>query len=100
MVVSEVVTEGIIHAVRRYMPFPRYRIFLFGSRVSGGATERSDYDVGVEAGQRIPMTVMAEIEGELEAIPILQGIDLVDFSLMEDDFSRRAKAEIEIIYEQ
>jgi predicted nucleotidyltransferase len=34
--------------IRRHVPDPAYRVFLFGSRVSGSAGERSDIDICIE----------------------------------------------------
>ena len=44
----ETVTDLVLRAVKRRIPFRHYRVFYFGSRVAGGATARSDYDVGIE----------------------------------------------------
>ena len=33
--------------IRRHVPDPVYRVFLFGSRAAGSAAERSDIDIGI-----------------------------------------------------
>ncbi len=96
----EKLTSTIIHAIRQHLPFDHYRIFYFGSRVKGKANPRSDFDVGIEAEQRIPLHVLARLEEALEEIPILQMIDLVDFSGSSREFIVEAKKNIELIYEQ
>ena len=34
--------------IRRHVPDPAYRVFLFGSRATGSAGERSDIDIGID----------------------------------------------------
>ncbi|MGB3940171.1 MAG: nucleotidyltransferase domain-containing protein [Candidatus Manganitrophaceae bacterium] len=100
MQIQVVVTDSVVRAVKRHLPFRHYRVFYFGSRVSGGATRRSDYDVGLDAGEKIPLEVMAGIREEIEEIPVLQKIDLVDFRAVPEAFARQAMEKIEMIYEQ
>ena len=97
---DDAVTQSIIRAVRRHVPFGHYRVFYFGSRVSGRATARSDFDVGVEADEKIPLEVMAKIREEVDAIPVLQKIDLVDFRRVSGDFASEAKRTVRTIYER
>ena len=97
---QETVTDSVLRAVKRHISFRHYRLFYFGSRVSGRATARSDYDVGLEADEKIPLEVMARIREELDEIPVLQKIDLVDFFAAPEGFVRRAKSDMEMIYEQ
>lgn len=98
--VYEILNKALISAARRNIPFGHYRLFYFGSRVSGRATARSDFDIGVEAENKIPFHVIENIKEELEGLPILQKIDLVDFSRVTEGFSIEAKKNMEIIYEQ
>ena len=72
--------QKIVEAVKRHLPSSRYRVFLFGSRALGSADARSDFDIGIEATEQIPLDVMSEIKEELEALPVLQKFDVVDFS--------------------
>ncbi|OGP10119.1 MAG: hypothetical protein A3G39_07930 [Deltaproteobacteria bacterium RIFCSPLOWO2_12_FULL_43_16] len=96
----ENLTNLIISSVKRHIPFEHYQIFYFGSRVRGRATSRSDLDIGLKAENKIPFYVMARIEEELDGLPMLQKIDIVDFSLASEDFKREAEKDREIIYEQ
>lgn len=93
-------TDAIISSIKRHIPFKHYQIFYFGSRISGKAIARSDLDIGLMAEHKIPIDVMTRIREDLEQIPILQKIDLVDFSLASEDFTREARKNREIIYEQ
>ena len=94
------VTQAIVEAVRRHVPRGRYRVFYFGSRVERRSTERSDIDVGLEADEKIPLDVMARLREELDEIPVLQKIDLVDFGCVTPEFAREAKRASEVIDER
>ena len=51
--------------IRRHVPDPVYRVFLFGSRAAGSATERSDIDIGIEGPAPVPRSALAAIHEEL-----------------------------------
>lgn len=54
------------------------RVVLFGSRARCEANPRSDYDIGVDAGAPLPLATEERILAELDVLPVLQKIDLVD----------------------
>ena len=66
--------------VRRHLPDPAYRIFLFGSRATGAGRPNSDIDVGIEGPGPVPREALAAIDEELEEAPTLYTIDVVDFA--------------------
>jgi len=80
--------------VRRHLPDPCWRVFLFGSRVTGTAHARSDIDIGIEGPQAVPRAVLAAIEDELDEAPILYTIDIVDFARVSETFRRVARERI------
>ncbi len=98
--VPEALTRSIVESVKRHLSLRHFRIFYFGSRVRGTETPRSDYDVGVEADGKIPLAVLARIRDDLDEIPILQKIDLVDFASVSSEFSSQAKEVTHVIHEQ
>lgn len=65
-------------------------IFYFGSRVDGTGDDRSDIDVGVIAPFPLSLSTLNAIKEDLENLPILYTIDLVDFSNASDAFKRVA----------
>lgn len=67
-----------------------YRIFFFGSRVKGDNSPRSDIDLGVEAEDRLSAKTKLMIEEELQNLPTLYKIDLVDFGNVSEDFKKSA----------
>lgn len=81
----------------KYLPEGRYRLFFFGSRVKSNNFPRSDIDLGIEGTKELPAGVKLEIEEELQNLPILYKIDLVDFSNVSDDFKKKALKNIEEI---
>jgi predicted nucleotidyltransferase len=56
--------------IRRHLPDPAYRVFLFGSRATGSEARRSDIDIGIEGPAPVPRSALAAIEDELEEAPI------------------------------
>ncbi len=77
---DEEILKKIVEIVSKYLP--NCRIYLFGSRAKGTARKNSDFDIAVDCSSKIPLSVMAKIEGELEELPTLKSFDLVDLSLI------------------
>jgi len=73
-------------------------VFLFGSRASGRAGPRSDFDVGVLGPTRLPATTFHKIGELLDGIPTLYGIDWVDFNASSSSFRREAVKQTELLY--
>jgi predicted nucleotidyltransferase len=80
--------------IRRHLPDPTYRIFLFGSRASGSAAERSDIDIGIEGPASVPHAPLAAIHDEIEEAPTLYTIDVADFRRAPEKFRRVAQQRI------
>jgi len=80
--------------IRRHVPDPAYRVFLFGSRATGSAGERSDIDIGIEGPAPVSRAALAAIHDELEEAPTLYTIDVVDFARMPERFRRVAERQI------
>lgn len=81
----------------RHLDLARYRIFFFGSRITGGGDERSDVDVGVDGPMPVPPEILNAIKEELEELPALYKIDLVDFFSVSEEFKKVALSKIEVI---
>lgn len=97
MRVIETPTEAARYAaaiVRRHLPDPSYRVFLFGSRATGTANPRSDIDIGIEGPAAVPGAVLAAIEDELDEAPTLYTIEIVDFAHVPEAFRRVARERI------
>ena len=87
---QEELQKQIKNIFGRYFPDEKYRLFFFGSRVKGDNSLRSDIDLGVEGENQLPPKLKLEIEDELQNLPILYKIDLVDFSKVSDGFKNKA----------
>lgn len=83
--------------IGRHLDVHQYRAFFFGSRVSGTGGERSDIDVGIEGPRAVPARALAAIREELDDIPTLYTIEVVDFSGVGDKFRRVSKQHIELL---
>ncbi len=79
-----------IEIVRRHLPDPAYRIFLFGSRARGTAHERSDIDIGIEGPGPAPYETLASILADIEESPTLYTVDEVDFRRVPEEFRELA----------
>lgn len=81
----------------RHLPKEEYRLFFFGSRVKGSSFPRSDIDLGFEGEGAIPAAIKLEIEEELQNLPTLYKIDLVDFKDVSESFKKTALKKVEPI---
>jgi predicted nucleotidyltransferase len=76
-----------------------HRVVLFGSRARGTAGPRSDFDLGVDGAEPLPLVDFFEVEDALESLPTLYRIDWVDLRRVSPEFRERALRHVETIYE-
>lgn len=76
-----------------------FKVFFFGSRVSGTCRERSDYDIGLSGNTDLDLHTFFRLEEKLDAINTLYKIDLVNFSDVSDEFRKEAMKDMEVIIE-
>lgn len=93
----EQLKKEILEAIGKHLNLKTHRVFFFGSRVTGKGSDRSDIDVGIEGPQEIPLLTMAHIKEEIEQLPTLYTIDVVDFKAIPEKFGIVAKQHIELI---
>lgn len=93
----EKLKQELLTILARHLDLSRYRVFFFGSRVTGKGTDRSDIDVGIEGPEPVPFSTLFGIRDEVERIPTLYTIDVVDFRGASDDFRDVALQHIELI---
>lgn len=82
----------------KHLDLKFYRIFFFGSRVIGKGDERSDIDIGIEGPKKIPFETMARIKDDVENLPIIYKIEIVDFKKVSPEFRKVAFKKIEDIF--
>ena len=83
--------------VGKYLDLRKYKVFFFGSRISGRGGKRADIDIGIEGPRPVPIEILSQIEEEMSEIPTLYHIDIVDFKKADKDFQKVAKQNMEII---
>ena len=81
----------------RHLDLSEYKIFFFGSRAAGKGDEHSDIDIGIEGPREISFIAMSEIKDEIDNLPILYKIEIVDFKNVSGDFKEVALQNIEEI---
>jgi predicted nucleotidyltransferase len=72
-----------------------YKAFIFGSQANLTVLRRSDIDIGIMAENKIPDPIMAKIFAEIEELPMLFNIDVVDFNEVDEKFKSVALQNIE-----
>lgn len=82
----EQLKREILEILGRHLELANHRVFFFGSRVRARGDDRSDIDVGIEGPEPISATAWLAIQEELEQLPILYPIQLVDFRYVSPQF--------------
>lgn len=85
----EKIIKETVRIIRRYLP-RGYKIILFGSWTKGTAHEGSDLDIGILGRGAVPEEVMRRITHEVEGIPTLRTIEVVDLRSKSEPFRRNA----------
>lgn len=94
---SNQLKEMVKKTVGKYLSLSECQLFFFGSRVKGGSGLRSDVDIGIEGKEKIPAKIKLAIEEELENLPTLYKLELVDFNEVSPHFRKEALKHIESI---
>lgn len=91
----EKLKREIREIVGKHLDLTKYRLFVFGSRVTGGGNDRSDIDIGIEGVEPVPFGKIEDIREEIEKLPVLYKIDVVDFREVDPKFREVAIENIE-----
>lgn len=81
--------KEIVEIVRKRAP-EGTDVFLFGSWADGTAQKTSDLDIGLMAKEALSSFVMTQIINEVNALPTLRKIDIVDLNSVGDRFKASA----------
>ena len=76
--------------VRRHLPHPEFRAYLFGSRAAGRARRGADWDIGILGPLPVRGAVLEAVREDLEALPTLHSFDVVDLTAADADFRAAA----------
>ena len=94
---ADALKERIKGIFGKHLNLSEYKIFFFGSRVTGKGSDRSDIDIGISGAVPVPREALSHIQDELEALDILYKIDVVDFASVRDQFRDVALQDVEYI---
>ena len=72
-----------------------YRAFVFGSQANKAVLKKADIDVGIIADDMITSLQLSNIHAEIEKLPMLYKIDLVNFKDTDANFRTIAMQNIE-----
>lgn len=89
--------ENLAHIFAAHLDPLQHRAFFFGSRVVGTSGERSDIDLGIDRREPLSPATKVAIQDEIERLPILYTIDLVDFATVRPEFRKSALKHAEAI---
>ncbi len=88
-------SEDIIREIMfSFLDPKKYRVFIFGSRASGKHSKYSDYDVGIVSEKALLSETKVLIEEAMEESDLPFKVDIVDFSLVSDDFRKIALSSV------
>lgn len=79
------IIKKIIKIIRNYLSGD-YKILIFGSWAKDDALETSDIDVGILGKEKVLWSLMVKILEEVEKIPTLRSIDIVDLNSVDENF--------------
>ena len=82
---EEALRKKIVNIIKKHLPHLNH-IYLFGSRSSVKFKGHSDYDICIDAGEKIRGDIMQFIRDEFEVLKIMQKIDISDFYGMSSVF--------------
>lgn len=86
--------EEIKKIIFKYLSPSDYQVFIFGSRAVGSNAKWSDYDIGVLGKEKVPLSILAKIDDDLEESNIPYLVDVVDFNNVSDKFKEVASGKI------
>lgn len=94
---KEEIKNLIRGVVAKYLPDNSYKLFIFGSQANRQELIKSDIDVGIDAGEKLDLSIISNIHIDLEDLPTLYFYDLVDFQNVRDSFKNVALQNIEVL---
>lgn len=81
----------IVRIIRRHVPEESYQILLFGSWATLESLPTSDIDVGILGPSPVDDLAAARIRQEIDCLPTLRKIEIVDLRRVEDRFRHGAE---------
>lgn len=94
---AEKLKKEILEIIGKRLDLKEYKVFFFGSRVADGGDERSDIDVGIEGPEPVPLEPLFDIKEDVENLPTLYKIEIVDFKKVSPEFYEVASRRVEAV---
>jgi len=90
--------KEIIAILGRHLEAERYRVFLYGSWASMNARPTSDIDIAVLGEGPIDEMVFLRVREEIDNLPTLRSIDIVDLAKADREFRDAVLRESEELF--
>ena len=87
--------RDVVRIVRKYVPGEPYHILLFGSWATLQSLPTSDIDVGILGPGPLDDLAMARIREQIDCLPTLRKIEVVDLWSVEERFREKAERNAE-----
>ncbi len=81
--------EKVIRIVCGHLNEEGLQVYLFGSWAEGRALAESDLDIALDAGKPIGSTTLLRIIDDLDEMPTLRKVDIVDLQSLDQEFRTR-----------
>ncbi len=91
------ILEQVTQIVRRHLPASACRILLFGSWARSDALPTSDIDIGILGEEPVDELTLAQIKEEIDGLPTLRKVEVVDLHLVDDRFRNHVVQQGEIL---
>ncbi len=83
---DEVTIAEIKKIIFQFLNPQESKVFIFGSRATGGGRKFSDIDIGIKSKKQIDSLLLSDIKEAFEESNIPYTVDVVDFSHVSDRF--------------
>lgn len=77
--------------------FPSAKVYIFGSRVAGNASEFSDIDIAIDNGSAISLSILAEIQSIFSDSDLTFPVDITDWHRITPKFRQHILSKYEIL---
>ena len=82
---TDELTKKVLDIIIRNLSMD-YKVFLFGSWAKGNNRATSDLDIGILGKDKIDFPSFIKIKEEIDNLPTLRSIDLVDLNTISENF--------------
>jgi predicted nucleotidyltransferase len=91
------IKQWLKNILDKYLSGMSYNAFIFGSQANKPALSRSDIDLGIIADSYISKEKIALIHKDIQQLPMLLKVDVVDFNDVDESFKKIALSNLEVL---